>query len=107
MGILSWLFPSDQDRLDRARKLIAADRFEDARALLVRCSLPEAEPLYDQCCAALEKSERATLKKHLADAGFHGWKIEVAVSNARRRAEFEGLVAEELAKAGVDLGLPE
>ena len=107
MGILSWLFPTDADRLRRARAHIAAGRHAAARSILVRCQAPEAEALYDQCSAAVEKGERAQLKKRLAGDGFHGWKLEVDLSSARRKAELEKLIAEELGRAGVDLGLPE
>jgi hypothetical protein len=107
MGIWSWLFPTDEDRLRRARAHMAAGRHKDARALLLHCHAPEAEALYDACSAALDKADRATVKKRLAAEGFHGWKVLVSVQNARRKAELEGLVAEEIARAGVDLDLPD
>jgi hypothetical protein len=107
MGIWSWLFPSDDDRLRRARAKMEAGRFEDARKLLVHCQHPDAEKLYDECSAAIDKGERVHLKKRLAGEGFHGWKVDAAVKNAKLKAELERLIAEELEKAGVDLGLPE
>lgn len=107
MGIWSLLFPSEEDRLRKARALIAKGRFSDARRGLVRCTTPEAEALYDKCSLALEKGERATMKKELAAKGFHGWKIEIAGAGAKRRAELEALIAEEIARAGVDLDVPE
>jgi hypothetical protein len=107
MGILSWLFPTDADRLKKARDLMAQGRFEAARQKLLHCHAPEAEKLYEQCSAAVDKQERGSLKKQLASQGFHGWKIEVTMQNARRRADLEKMVAEELERAGVDLDLPE
>lgn len=107
MGLLSWLFPTDADRLRRARALMEQGRHEKARAHLVHCGLPEAEALYDQCCAVIDKAERPAEKKRLAAAGFHGWKIDVVTGSARRKKELEGLVAQEIAKAGIDLGLPD
>lgn len=107
MGILSWIFPTDEDRLRRARAHMAAGRHADARSLLMRCQAPEAESLYDQCSAVVDVAERAQLKKRLAGDGFHGWRIEVDLESPRRKAELEKLIAEELARAGVDLGLPE
>jgi hypothetical protein len=107
MGLWSWLFPSDEDRLRRARARMAAGRWEDARKDLIHCQAPEAEALYDECSRHIDKGQAATTKKLLAAEGFHGWKVDVAVKNARLKAEIEGLITEELDKAGVDLGLPE
>jgi hypothetical protein len=107
MGIWSLLFPNDDDRLRRARDLMAKGRHEDARKGLLHCKLPEAEALYDECCKHLEKDDRAAMKSQLAAAGFHGWKIEISLQNPRRKAEMEALVAEEIKKAGVDLDLPD
>jgi hypothetical protein len=107
MGILSWLFPTDDDRLRRARAHMGAGRYADARKILLHCHAPEAEALYDKCSAAVELGDRAQLKKRLAGDGFHGWKIQVDLSSARRKAELEKLIGEELARSGVDLGLPD
>jgi len=107
MGLWSWLFPSDEDLLRRARARMADSRWEDARKDLMHCKAPEAEALYDECCVHVEKGELATMKKRLKAEGFHGWKVEVAVKNAKLRAEIEGLITEELGRAGVDLDLAE
>lgn len=107
MGLLSWLFPSDEERLRKARAHMAAGRFEKARAGLVHCRAPEAEALYETCCAALEKDDRARLKTQLAASGFFGWKVEVTVKGAKLKAELERLIADELARADIDLGLPD
>jgi hypothetical protein len=107
MGILSWLFPTDADRLAKARARMAAGKYEDARSALLHCHAPEAEALYDECSAAIDKADRVTTKKRLASAGFHGWKIEVSLSSARQKAQLEALIAQELARAGVDLEMPD
>ena len=107
MGILSWLFPTEESRLEKARALMADGRHDDARKGLVKCSSPEAEVLYEACCKALESSDRATMKKLLADQGFHGWKIEVALKDPRRKADLERLIAGEITAAGLDLGMPD
>lgn len=107
MGIWSWLFPSDGDRLRRAKRRMADGRFEEARKDLMHCKLPEAEALYDECSAVIDKADRATLKKQLVAEGFHGWKVEVSVKSARVRKEMEKAIEEELGRAGVDLALPE
>lgn len=107
MGLLSWFFPTDADTLQKARALMKDERFEKARKLLLHCHAPEAEGLYDECSRRIDEADRTNAKKRLADAGFHGWKIEVSTKSPRRKKELEGLVAEEIAKAGVDLGLPE
>lgn len=107
MGILSWLFPTEDSRLAAARSLLAQGRPDDARKGLIKCTSPEAEALYDECCKALEPSDRAALKKELAAQGFHGWKVEVDLKEPKRKAELEALIAKEIAKAGVDLDTPD
>jgi hypothetical protein len=107
MGILSWFFPTDDDRLESARALMKAGRYEDARNKLMRSRAPEAEALYDECCAAVDKTERASMKKHLAAQGFHGWKVEISGVGKNAKSDLERLVTQELVKGGVDLALPE
>ena len=107
MGLFSFLFPTDEDRLRKARALMADGRHEDARSRLLHCKLPEAEVLYDECSAVLDVKDRATQKKRLVAEGFRGWRLEVTTKSARRRAELEGLIAAELKRAGVDLGEPD
>ncbi len=107
MGILSWLFPSEADRLRSARDLMARGRYEDARRLILQCKSDEAESLYDVCSAALDKETSAKLKKEARAAGFRGWRVEVTMSDARGKARMEALIATELTKAGVDLETPE
>lgn len=107
MGLLSWFFPSDADNLDRARALMKEGRHDKARKILAHCDAPEAEKLYDECSAIIDKAEAKFVKKQLADAGFHGFKIEVSSKNPKRKKEIEAIVAEEMEKAGIDLGLPD
>jgi len=105
MGLWAWLFPTEADNLARARALMADGRHDKARKLLMHCSLPEAEKLYDECSAAIDKADLPAEKKRLAAQGFHGWKVDVTTANARRKKELEGLALQELEKAGVDLGV--
>jgi hypothetical protein len=103
MGILSWLFPSDADRLRTARNLMARGRYEDARKGLVHCAAPEAEALYDECSRAVDAADAVSLDKQARAAGFRGWKVEVSMKDGRARAQLEALIGRELAKAGIDL----
>jgi hypothetical protein len=107
MGLWSFLFPSDEDRLRRARALMADGRHDKAREVLMHCNAPEAEALYDACSAAVDKAERSTLKKELASQGFHGWRVEVSLKSAARKRELEALVTQELERAGMDLAMPQ
>ena len=107
MGILSWLFPTEQSRLEQARELMAKGRHDDARKGLIKCESPEAEVLYEECCKALESSDRASLKNQLAAQGFHGWKVEVDLKDPKRKADLERLIAGEIARAGLDLDMPD
>jgi hypothetical protein len=107
MGIWSWLFPSDEDRLAKARALMADGKHAQARKVLLHCHHADAEKLYDECTVAVDRGEAASYKKQLKAEGFHGWKVEVTVRNAKLKAELEALIAEELQKAGVDLHLPQ
>jgi hypothetical protein len=107
MGILSWLFPTEGDRLRKARGLMKRGKYEDARRGLVHCTTPEAEALYDACSAEVDKADAVSVKKRAHAAGFRGWKVEVSTRDARSRSQLEAFCAKELAKAGVDLETPE
>lgn len=107
MGLLSWFFPSDAENLEKARALMKEGKHEKARKILAHCNAPEAEKLYDECSVIIDKAEAKFVKKQLADVGFHGFKIEVSSKNPKRKKEIEAIVAEEMEKAGVDLGLPD
>jgi len=107
MGILSWLFPSDADRLRKARALMASGRYEDARKGLLHCHTPEAEALYDECSAAVDKADAVLVKKRARAQGFRGWRVEASMKAGHRRTELEAFILRELTKAGVDLDTPE
>ncbi|MEP7125342.1 MAG: hypothetical protein ABJE95_30705 [Byssovorax sp.] len=107
MGILTWLFPTEESRLAAARSLMADGRHDDARKSLIKCQSPEAEVLYEDCCKALEPADRAAMKKELAAQGFHGWKVEVDLKEPKRKAELEALIAKEIVRAGIDLDTPD
>jgi hypothetical protein len=107
VGFWSWLFPSDEDRLRFAKASMADGKYEAARKTLLHCNLPEAEKLYEECSRAIDKADRAELKRGFAKQGFHGWKVEIGAKGARRKAELEAQVKKELEREGVDLDLPE
>jgi hypothetical protein len=103
MGILSWLFPSDADRLRTARALMAKARWEEARKSLVHCGAPEAEALYEECSRRVDAAEAVVIQKRARAEGFRGWRVEVTGKDARARARLEDLVVRELTSGGVDL----
>lgn len=103
MGLWSYLFPTDADRLASARTLMERGKYEEARRKLVHVSSPEAEKLYDECSAKVDAAEQGVMKKRLAAEGFLGWKAEVTASDARLKAALEAAIAKELADAKVDL----
>jgi hypothetical protein len=107
MGLWSWLFPNDEARLRSVRAKMERGDFEGARKAVMHVHSPEAEELYAKCSAMIDASDRAGVKKQLAAQGFHGWKVQVSARGARRKAELEKLVEGELAKAGIDLALPD
>lgn len=47
MGLLSWLFPSPQQKLEAARKELEKGRFADARLMALEVELPEAAGIVD------------------------------------------------------------
>ncbi len=106
MGILSWLFPTDADRLRRARALMAKGRYEDARKGLIHCRSPEAEALYEECSSAVDKEDAVMAKKRARAQGFRGWKVEASMKSGRGRTELEAFLKRELVKAGLDLDTP-
>jgi hypothetical protein len=107
MGMLSWLFPTQEDRLKKARRLMERGKYEDARRGLLHCTHPEAEALYDACSKEVEKAEVVTLKKRARANGFRGWRVEISTRDARSKTQLEAFCTRELAKAGIDLETPE
>ena len=61
MGLLSWLFPSDEDRIARAGELLQKERYADARLEVLDIDHDEARALVDTC-------ERALAELNLAEA---------------------------------------
>jgi hypothetical protein len=53
MGLWSWLFPSEADRLARARELLRAGEYDEARGLVHGIDGPEAEALYEEASARM------------------------------------------------------
>ncbi len=49
MGLFSWLFPKPADRIAKARKLMADDRFAEARMEVADLSEAEAQALKSEC----------------------------------------------------------
>ncbi len=84
MGLRAWLFPTDADKLARARALMSEGRHDKAREILMRCSAPEAEDLHDECSAAIDEAELVVAKKRLAAEGFHGDARALAAVLGRR-----------------------
>jgi tetratricopeptide (TPR) repeat protein len=82
MGIFSWLFPSPQDRLARARETLERGHAADARLMAMEVDLPEA-------AAVVEAAERRLALDNLqevrtwADAGDDG-RVEAHLELADR-----------------------
>ena len=53
MGIFSWLFPSPADRIAKAQRLMADERFAEARLEVIDVEDPAAEALRTQAEGAL------------------------------------------------------
>ena len=84
MGLLSWLFPSKDDKLAQAHAALAAGRFADARMT--------AEDLGDHPGAAelILQAEEALTRKNLDDV--YGWIQAGDLNRAREQLE----IADEL-----------
>lgn len=89
MGLMSWFFPSDEDKLATARKHLEHKRYNDARLAAMELSLPEAEEIVA-----------------LAEDALCSINIEHAVSWARaedmQRMQFHMELAEEFRREGMD-----
>lgn len=98
MGLLSWLFPSPEDRVERARRMLEARRFRDARDELDGIALPAAEEVrraaknglvqlnLDEAlrCAEAGDFERVQVHLDLADE-FHDGGLEEQLRATRRQ----------------------
>lgn len=49
MGLLSWLFPSDEDKIAKAKRWMDGGEWADARLLLMGIEHPEAKTLLQDC----------------------------------------------------------
>lgn len=98
MGLLSWLFPSEADRLERARRDLEKGRWNEARLAALELSGPEAEDVVDQAERALcklnlehavswaeaKEPERVAIHMQLA-RDFERSDLQDAFRDARRR----------------------
>ena len=91
MGLLSWLFPSESDRVAKAAALLDRDAFADARLEVLDIDTPEAR-------AIVEKAERA-LAEHNLDAAL-SWaragdvervQIHLELANQFKRPDMDDL----------------
>lgn len=97
MGWLSWLFPSPEDRIAKARKLLAQDRPDEARLELLDLAHADAAPLLAEAenALALKNLEAALQAARMGDdaraaehlelaTGFHKGGHEAAFQDTRR-----------------------
>jgi tetratricopeptide (TPR) repeat protein len=89
MGMFSWLFPSDEDKLSRARADLAKGRFNDARLLALELNIHGAEEI-------VEQAEEALAKLNLAHA------VSWSEANDPERVRVHLELAQELRKPGMD-----
>lgn len=70
MGLLGWLFPKPADKIAKARKLMADERFAEARMAVLDVDDPEAEAVVAEAEAALVRVnlERAVQRARAGDA---------------------------------------
>lgn len=80
MGLFSWLFPKPADKIAKARKLMADERFAEARAAVIDVDEPEAAALRAEAEAALVRInlERAVQRFRAGDAAQAQSHVEVA-----------------------------
>ncbi len=97
MGLLSFLFPSADDRVARARKLMSHERWADARLEVLELDHPDAQGLVEACENELarmnlkeavswcEAGDDARVMHHMELAGrFHHGGLEDAFRETRR-----------------------
>ncbi|TNE91052.1 MAG: tetratricopeptide repeat protein [Deltaproteobacteria bacterium] len=89
MGLLSWLFPSDEDRVKRAQALVDKGRFADARLEVMDIELPEAVAIVDAC-------ERELAELNLKEA------ISWGQANDERRVDMHMELATNFQKPGME-----
>lgn len=98
MGLLSWLFPSDEDRIAKAHALLGDERWADARLEVLDIARPEAETIVAIAESQLAKinleaaiswaeagdAHRVVVHMELAEQ-FHAGGLEEEFREARRR----------------------
>lgn len=89
MGLLSWLFPSEDDRIERARALLENKRYADARLEVLDIERDEARGLVDAC-------ERALAELNLEEA------ISWGAAGDERRVDMHMELADTFKKPGMD-----
>jgi hypothetical protein len=89
MGLFSWLFPSPEQKLERARRELIAGRFVDARDLAREIDLPGAADI-------VEQAEEALAQVNLAHA------VSWAEAGDEERVEIHLDLAREFAKPGME-----
>ncbi|MEE2787777.1 MAG: hypothetical protein VX589_10590 [Myxococcota bacterium] len=82
MGLLSWLFPKPQDRVEKAKRLIQDERYAEARLEIIDVDLDEAKTLLRDAEMALVRLniERAIQKARAGDFQQYESHIELARS---------------------------
>ena len=89
MGLLSWLFPSPEDRIRRAQDLVDRERYADARLEVMDIDHPEALEI-------LEQAERALTLLNLQEA------LSWGRAGDDRRVQMHMELAETFRKEGMD-----
>ena len=69
MGLLSWLFPSPEDRIRRAQDLVDRERYADARLEVMDIDHPEALEILER---GLKVKEYELKSKNFSDTVSHG-----------------------------------
>jgi hypothetical protein len=82
MGIMSWLFPSNAHKLERARRMLAGGKYEEARTLLLRVQGPLAEELYEEATRQRETHDEALEKKREVETAIEAALFAVALVRA-------------------------
>ncbi len=98
MGLLSWLFPSDEDRVAKARRLLADGRWSDARLEILDIERPDAQQIVreaegqlaqlnlDAALSWAEAGDEHRVQVHLELAeDFHHGGLEESFRTVRRR----------------------
>ncbi len=100
MGFLSWLFPSTQDKIAKAQKLLEQERFAEARQLIVDLRAPEVPALMERCDRGLVSLnlERARGFCRAGNEGQVEHHLELAqrYAQSEQEAEFESFQRERI-----------